>query len=109
MNHLFLLDMRNKGVDGARMELLLNDLAIYINKNTIPGDKSALLPSAIRIGSPAMTTRGLKEEHFEQIYKLMDRSTQLCGEINKKSKGRKLDDFKAALSEEKGGNKFIQL
>ena len=70
--------MRSKGVDGARMELLLNDLSIYINKNTIPGDKSALLPSAIRIGSPAMTTRGLKEKDFEQIYKFLERSTELC-------------------------------
>ncbi len=60
--------MRSKGVDGARMELILNDLCIYINKNTVPGDKSALLPSAIRIGSPAMTTRGLKEKDFSVIY-----------------------------------------
>ena len=51
--------MRSKDVDGARMELILNDVDIYINKNTVPDDKSALLPSAIRIGSCAMTTRGL--------------------------------------------------
>lgn len=88
------------------MELLLNDLSIYINKNTIPGDKSALLPSAIRIGSPAMTTRGLKERDFEQIYKFLDRSTELCVEINKKSKGKKVADFKVALAEEKGSRKL---
>lgn len=59
-NHLILIDMKSKGLDGARMELLANQINIYINKNTVAGDKSALSPSAIRIGSPAMTTRGLK-------------------------------------------------
>lgn len=52
--------MKVKGLDGARMELLANEINLYINKNTIPGDKSAVSPSAIRLGSPAMTTRGLK-------------------------------------------------
>lgn len=59
-NHLALIDMRSKGVNGSIMEALMNELKISINKNTVPGDKSALMPSAIRIGSPAMTTRGLK-------------------------------------------------
>jgi glycine hydroxymethyltransferase len=52
--------MRSKGLDGARVELLTNEINIFLNKNTVPGDKSALTPSAIRVGSPAMTTRGLK-------------------------------------------------
>lgn len=59
-NHLILIDMRSKGLDGARVELLTNEINIFLNKNTVPGDKSALTPSAIRVGSPAMTTRGLK-------------------------------------------------
>lgn len=59
--------MRSKGIDGARMEAVMNHLAISINKNTIPGDKSALIPSGVRVGSPAMTTRGCKEKDFEQI------------------------------------------
>lgn len=101
--------MRSKGVDGARMELLLNELCIYINKNTVPGDKSPLIPSAIRIGSPPMTTRGLKQKDFEIIYKLLDRSTELCREIKGKSKGNKLADFKDALKEEKGNKKFSDL
>lgn len=60
-NHLILVDMRNKGLNGGMMEETLNQVNIYLNKNTVPGDKSALNPSGIRIGSPAMTTRGLKE------------------------------------------------
>lgn len=42
----------------------MSEIAISINKNTVPGDKSALIPSGIRIGSPAMTTRGCKENDF---------------------------------------------
>ena len=98
-NHLALIDMRNKGVNGSLMEAILNDVKISINKNTVPGDKSALLPSAIRIGSPAMTTRGLKESEFETIVEFIDRSTQLCREIKQKS-GPKLKDFKEHLSKE---------
>jgi len=59
-NHLFVTDMRSKGVDGGRIEAVMNEISIAINKNTVPGDKSALIPSGIRIGSPAMTTRGCK-------------------------------------------------
>lgn len=59
-NHLFSVDMRSKNLDGGRMEALMNHLSISINKNTVPGDKSALIPSGIRIGAPAMTTRGCK-------------------------------------------------
>jgi glycine hydroxymethyltransferase len=77
-NHLILVDMRSRGLDGARMELLTNELCIYINKNTVPGDKSALVPSGIRIGSPAMTTRGLREKDFETIYEFTNRVTEIC-------------------------------
>ena len=63
-NHLFLVDMRSKGTDGGRIEALMNEISLSINKNTVPGDKSALIPSGIRIGAPAMTTRGCKETDF---------------------------------------------
>lgn len=57
-NHLYTVDLRSKGTDGGRFEALSNEIALSINKNTVPGDKSALVPSGIRIGAPAMTTRG---------------------------------------------------
>jgi glycine hydroxymethyltransferase len=46
-------------------------ISLAINKNTVPGDKSALVPSGVRIGSPAMTTRGCKEAHFIEIMKFI--------------------------------------
>lgn len=57
--------MRSKNTDGARVEIILEYINIYTNKNTVPDDKSALVPSGIRLGTPAMTTRGLLEKDFE--------------------------------------------
>lgn len=64
-NHLVLLDLRSKSLDGARMETLLELVNIYVNKNTVPGDKSALIPSGLRLGTPALTTRGLVEKDID--------------------------------------------
>jgi glycine hydroxymethyltransferase len=50
-----LVDLRDKGVDGARVERVLELANMHCNKNTVPGDKSALTPSGLRIGTPAMT------------------------------------------------------
>lgn len=62
-NHLFLLDLRNKGLTGKKAENLLDHMGITVNKNTIPFDpESPFVTSGIRIGTPAVTTRGFKEE-----------------------------------------------
>ena len=66
-NHLFLVDLRNKGISGAEAEKRLEQAAISVNKNTIPGDKSALYPSGIRIGLAAVTTKGYKESDMFDI------------------------------------------
>jgi glycine hydroxymethyltransferase len=65
-NHLMLVDLRNKGISGGKAEKILEYVGISVNKNTIPGDLSALNPNGIRIGTPAITTRGLKE--IDMIY-----------------------------------------
>jgi len=66
-NHLMLVDLREKGVDGAKVEKLLDLANVTINKNTVPGDKSAMVPGGIRMGAPALTSRGLMEKDFEQV------------------------------------------
>lgn len=73
-NHLFLIDLRNKGINGAEAETRLSAAGISVNKNTIPGDISALKPSGIRIGTAAMTTRGYKENDMIQIAEKIDRA-----------------------------------
>lgn len=71
-NHLFLLDLRTKGITGAEAEKALDIAGISVNKNTIPGDTSALKPSGIRIGTPAITSRGLKPEHMKTVAGFID-------------------------------------
>ncbi len=66
-NHLCLIDLKPKGLTGQYVEDLLQSVEITVNKNTVPGDKSALRPNGLRIGSPALTSRGMKESEFIQI------------------------------------------
>ena len=72
-NHLMLLDLRNKNVTGKVAENLLHDAGITVNKNMVPfDDKSPFVTSGIRIGTPAMTTRGMKESESKRIAELID-------------------------------------
>jgi len=67
-NHLILVDLRNKNLTGKYVEQLLDSIGITVNKNTIPYDKeSPFVTSGIRIGTPAITTRGFKEEDMIEI------------------------------------------
>ena len=67
-NHLLLLDLRRSGRTGKELETLLGRCCITVNKNTIPGEQlSPFVTSGIRVGSPAVTTRGLKEEDMDEI------------------------------------------
>ncbi|KAJ3124171.1 glycine hydroxymethyltransferase shm1 [Nowakowskiella sp. JEL0407] len=102
--HLLLLDLRNKSIDGARVERILELINIAANKNTVPGDKSALIPGGLRMGSPAMTSRGLKEKDFAQICEFIDRAIKLTIKINSEVKGTKLKDFKAAVDSNTTGH-----
>ncbi|VBB28958.1 unnamed protein product [Acanthocheilonema viteae] len=65
--HLCLVDLRPKGLDGEKVEHVLNLAHIICNRNTCPGDQSALHPSGIRLGTPALTTRGMKENDFVKV------------------------------------------
>ncbi len=73
-NHLMLLDLRNKNITGKVAENLLHGAGITVNKNMVPfDDKSPFVTSGIRIGTPAMTTRGMKESESRTIAELIDR------------------------------------
>jgi glycine hydroxymethyltransferase len=72
-NHLMLIDLRNKNVTGKVAENTLNAAHITVNKNMVPfDDKSPFITSGIRIGSPAITSRGLKEDQMDSIVGLID-------------------------------------
>jgi glycine hydroxymethyltransferase len=73
-NHLVLIDLRNKGITGKTAETILGKAEITVNKNMVPFDtESPFVTSGIRIGSPAMTTRGMGTDEFEYLTILMDK------------------------------------
>lgn len=72
-NHIVLLDMRSKGLTGKAAEIILDDVGITVNKNTIPYDpESPFVTSGIRIGSPAVTSKGMKEPEMDKIAQAME-------------------------------------
>ena len=73
-NHLALVDLRAKGITGKEAETRLGEADITVNKNMVPGDpESPFVTSGIRIGAPALTTRGFDEDAFRTVVELMDR------------------------------------
>jgi glycine hydroxymethyltransferase len=67
-NHLMLVDLRNRGLNGKQAQLALDEANITVNKNGVPFDtESPLLTSGIRLGSPALTTRGFREAEFRLV------------------------------------------
>ena len=95
-NHLILVNLKNKDISGSKVEYLCDKINISLNKNSILGDKSAINPGGIRLGTPALTTRGLKEEDFIKVGELLDESINLACKIQDKS-GKKLNNFKLIL------------
>ena len=98
-NHLILVDLKNKGISGGKIEYICEKVDISINKNSVFGDKSAINPGGIRIGSCALTTRGLQEKDFKQVGEFLHRTIQL-GLLIQKQSGKKLVDFKKVLENE---------
>ena len=98
-NHLLLMNLRPLGLTGSKVEKLCELCNISLNKNTVYGDKSALSPSGIRIGSSSLTTRGLKEDDFRKIAIFLHEIIKLALEIQSKS-GKKLKDFNLYLEKD---------
>merc|ERR1712066_1066050 len=98
-NHLVLWDLRPHGLTGSKVEKVCELASISLNRNAVHGDVSALSPGGVRIGSPAMTTRGCNKEHFRTIASFLDRCCQIALRIQKE-KGKKLKDLEAALGDD---------
>lgn len=101
-NHLLLLDVRPQGLTGSKLEKACDEVHITLNKNTIIGDKSAVTPGGVRIGTPAVTTRGYKEADMRQVGAFIDRLVQQCVHVQKQSGSKKLKDFQDALVKDSG-------
>ena len=90
-NHLLLIDLRNKNISGKKAEIALGKADITVNKNMVPfDDKSAFVTSGIRVGVPAITTRGMKVEHMSGLVDFIDEAIRnaedeaVLGDIRKK-------------------------
>jgi glycine hydroxymethyltransferase len=99
-SHMVLLDLRPQALDGARVEAVLEQINIACNKNSIPGDKSALTPCGIRIGTPAMTSRGFGTQDFERVAVYIDQSIKICKDVQAglPKEANKLKDFRVAIT-----------
>ena len=95
-NHLILWDVRPQGLTGSKIEKVCDLINISLNKNTVHGDRSAQSPGGVRIGTPALTTRGLKEADFAKIADFLERVVKISLDVQAKA-GKKLVDFVAAL------------
>eukprot|EP00884_Botryococcus_braunii_P011887 jgi/Botrbrau1/2069/Bobra.0047s0034.1 len=95
-NHLVLWDLRPEGITGSKMEKACDLCHITLNKNAVVGDLSAMTPGGVRIGAPAMTSRGLKEADFETIAGLLHSVLEVCKDLQAKH-GKLLKDFNSAL------------
>jgi len=95
-NHLVLVNLKSsKGIDGARVEAVCNQVFITLNKNSVPSDTSALVPGGVRLGAHALTSRGFVEADFKKVVDLIDEAVEIARDV--KSKTKKLKDFNEFL------------
>lgn len=95
-NHLILLDLRPLDLTGSKAEKVFEKASITLNKNAVAGDKSAITPGGIRIGAPALTSRGFLEADFVAVADLLCEGIEIARAIQAKT-GKPLKDFLPAL------------
>mmetsp|Transcript_8514 Transcript_8514/g.14382 ORF Transcript_8514/g.14382 Transcript_8514/m.14382 type:complete len:499 (-) Transcript_8514:242-1738(-) len=98
-NHLVLWDLRPQQLSGSKMEKISEAVGISLNKNAVRGDVSAVSPGGVRLGTPAMSTRGLTENDFVEVAQFLHETAELALEIQERS-GPKLRAFEAEMIKE---------
>ena len=93
-NHLMLIDLRNKDITGKKAQETLDKAHITLNRNAVPfDDKSPFITSGIRVGVPAVTTRGMKEEQMETVVSMIDKV------LNNKEDEKTIKSVKSEVNE----------
>ncbi|XP_066913799.1 serine hydroxymethyltransferase, cytosolic-like [Clytia hemisphaerica] len=95
--HMFLLDFRGQATDGAKVDIMLEICSMSVNRNTVPGDKSALRPSGIRIGTSALTSRNFFEKDVEKVVEFIEEAIKLSIEVSSSLGKCTLKQYKEAL------------
>ncbi|VDN31360.1 unnamed protein product [Dibothriocephalus latus] len=96
--HLLLVDLRPIKLDGDRVNTVMDHLDVTVNKNAVPGDIDAMHPSGIRLGTPALTSRGFQLEDMDRVAKFIHRGIQLAQKITKRAASANIKDFEAILT-----------
>jgi glycine hydroxymethyltransferase len=96
VNHLILWDLKPQALSGSKMQTVCDHCSITLNKNAVLGDKSALTPGGVRIGTPALTTRGLVEADFRQVADFLHEAANIALVLQVTS-GKLLKDFEVAV------------
>lgn len=81
VNHIVLWDLRSLGVTGSKIQSICDACKITLNKNSVPGDSSAITPGGVRLGSSAMTSRGCNTQHFQQIADFLLEAIEIAKDI----------------------------
>lgn len=92
-------DVRPHGLTGSKVEKVFDKMHITVNKNSIVGDKSPINPGGIRLGTPAITTRGMVEKDMEIIAEFLMKGIEISKKIQDKV-GKQLKDFIPAIETE---------
>ncbi|BGP17902.1 hypothetical protein JCM10213_005357 [Rhodosporidiobolus nylandii] len=96
-NHLVLWDLRPLGLTGSKIEKICDMAHITLNKNSVPGDKSAATPGGVRIGSNALTSRSMKEAEMSVVADMLHRAVQIGLKAQSEANSKLLKDFVAKL------------
>ena len=100
-NHLVLIDLRNfKTITGNQVEKVCDHVGLALNKNTVPGDRSAINPSGLRVGAPAMTSRGAVEQDFSKIAEYIARAILFTKRTVDANRFKNLNDFTSFLKQD---------
>ncbi|KAJ1858378.1 glycine hydroxymethyltransferase shm1 [Coemansia sp. RSA 1822] len=94
-NHLVLWDLKPLGLTGSKVEKVCELVNITLNKNSVCGDKSAVTPGGVRIGTSALTSRGFKECDFEQVGEFLHRTVEIATSLQSQAGSKLLKDFMA--------------
>ncbi|OZJ05301.1 Serine hydroxymethyltransferase 2 [Bifiguratus adelaidae] len=96
-NHLILWDLKPQKLTGSKVERICEIVDITINKNSIAGDKSAVTPGGVRLGTAALTSRSFKEEDMVKVGEFLHRTVQIASDVQTKCGSKMMKDFVAAL------------
>jgi glycine hydroxymethyltransferase len=108
-SHLVLWDLRPIGLTGSKAEKACDYVGITINKNAVSGDASAHVPGGIRLGTAALTSRSMNEEHIKKVAEFIHRAIQIALKLQKEAGSKLLKDFeRVALTGDGEGAKAIK-